>query len=287
MKKLIQRLLLFVITLPLIMVVMVFLPYRNHLAANLIVVVLSALGAVEFAAMMSKKTGGVSPREAGILGSLGPAAMTMTMSFDLNFYVFPGVLMAGFSWLLLSRIFSPPDKFAGSLDHIISGFAVIIYPGLFMSWIILMVQFFHADLVILGFFLMVVACDSGAWALGMLLGGNNRGILPASPNKSVAGFIGGFAGSILIGLGAVRFFPVAFTSQIMPSPWAGIILGFLSAGAASLGDLAESVMKRSSAIKDSGGLVPGRGGILDSIDSLAMAAPVYYGLYRFFFMRTL
>ncbi|MDR0387105.1 MAG: phosphatidate cytidylyltransferase, partial [Treponema sp.] len=117
-----------------------------------------------------------------------------------------------------------------------------------------------------------------------LFGGNNRGIIPASPNKSVAGFIGGFTGSILIGLGAAWFFPAAFSSTVMPSLWAGVILGFVSAAAASLGDLAESVMKRSSSIKDSGGLIPGRGGVLDSIDSIAMAAPVYYGLYRFLFM---
>ncbi|MDR2246642.1 MAG: phosphatidate cytidylyltransferase, partial [Treponema sp.] len=208
---------------------------------------------------------------------------TLTVSFGLSFYVFPGILMAAFSWLLLSQVFTPPEKFNTSLHHIVSGLAVMIYPGFFMCWIIQMARFLHADLVILGFFFIVVASDSAAWAIGMLFGGNNRGILPASPNKSVAGFIGGFAGSILIGLGAARFFPVAFSSSILPSLWAGVILGFVSVVAASLGDLAESVMKRSSSIKDSGGLIPGRGGVLDSIDSLAMAAPVYYGLYRFLF----
>lgn len=284
MKKLIQRILLFVITVPLVMVVVVFLPYRSYLATSFIVIVLSALGSVEFAAMLNKKNGAVSTREAGILGALGPAAMTLTVSFGLSFYVFPGVLMAAFSWLLLSQVFTPPEKFNNSLYHIISGFAVMIYPGFFMSWIILMVHFLHANLVILGFFFIVVANDSVAWAMGMLFGGNNRGIIPASPNKSVAGFIGGFAGSILIGLGAAWFFPAAFSSTILPSLLAGVILGFVSAAAASLGDLAESVMKRSSSIKDSGGLIPGRGGVLDSIDSIAMAAPVYYGLYRFLFM---
>jgi phosphatidate cytidylyltransferase len=61
------------------------------------------------------------------------------------------------------------------------------------------------------------------------------------------------------------------------------MLGLLSGAAATLGDLAESVMKRSSDIKDSGSIVPGRGGALDSIDSIALAAPVFYGLYRLLF----
>ncbi|MDR3130202.1 MAG: phosphatidate cytidylyltransferase [Treponema sp.] len=284
MKKLIQRLLLFIITLPLVVVIVLFLPYRNYLAANVIVVILSALGAGEFADMLNRKSITLSKGEARILGALGPAVMTLAVSFSLQFYVFAGAIMAAFIWLLLSRVFTSPDKFGYSLDRIISGFAIMIYPGLFMLWIILMARLFHASLVILVFFFIVVANDSVAWAAGMLFGKNNRGIIPASPNKSVAGFIGGFAGSILVGISATRFFPSVFISNLIPSPWAGVILGFISAAAASMGDLAESIMKRSSAIKDSGEIVPGRGGVLDSIDSMAMAAPVYYGLYRALFM---
>ncbi|MDR0387304.1 MAG: phosphatidate cytidylyltransferase [Treponema sp.] len=284
MKKLVQRLLLFIITLPLIAVIVIFLPYRSYLAVNIIVVILSALGAGEFAAMLNKKGRVITGGEACVLGAAGPAVATLTVSFGLNFYVSSGILMAAFAWVLLSRVFTAPDKFKSSLDYITSGFAVLIYPGFFMMWIILMIRFLHTNLVILGFFFMVVASDSVGWTAGMLFGANNRGIIPASPNKSVAGFIGGFTGSVLIGMGAARFFPAAFTSKVMPSLWAGAALGFVSAAAASLGDLAESVMKRSSGIKDSGGLIPGRGGVLDSIDSIAMAAPVYYGLYRFLFM---
>jgi phosphatidate cytidylyltransferase len=284
MKKLVQRLLLFIITLPLFGAIVALLPYRNYLAANTVVVILSALGAFEFAVMLNKKTNAISQGKALVLGSLGPAAITLTVSFGINFYIFPGILMAAFAGLFLPHIFTRPDKFKNSLEHIISGFAVMIYPGFFMIWIILMTHFSHADIVILGFFFIVVACDSAAWAMGILFGKNNRGIIPASPNKSIAGFIGGFAGSILISVGAVWLFPAVFLSKFMPSLWAGAILGFVSAAAASLGDLAESVMKRSSKIKDSGDIIPGRGGILDSIDSIAMAAPVYYGLYRLLFM---
>jgi phosphatidate cytidylyltransferase len=66
-------------------------------------------------------------------------------------------------------------------------------------------------------------------------------------------------------------------------PLAGILLSFVSGLAGTLGDLGESAMKRSADIKDSGTIIPGRGGILDTVDSIALAAPVYYGLYRLLF----
>jgi phosphatidate cytidylyltransferase len=189
----------------------------------------------------------------------------------------------GVSWPLVSRVFSSSRKLPDILTFILAAFAVIIYPGIFMLWIIRMALFPRASLVILIFLFMVFANDSAAWAVGMLFGKGNRNIIPVSPNKSVAGFIGGLTASILIGLGAALLIPEVFKARIIPAVPSGIILGFLSGIAAALGDLAESALKRSSSIKDSGTLIPGRGGILDSIDSIAMAAPVYYGLYRLLF----
>jgi phosphatidate cytidylyltransferase len=126
--------------------------------------------------------------------------------------------------------------------------------------------------------------DAAAWAAGLFLGKGNRGIIPASPNKSAAGFAGGLLASVVIGAGASCLIPEIFSSPRMPSLPAGAILGLMTGAAATLGDLGESVLKRSAGLKDSGFIIPGRGGILDSIDSLAAAAPVYYILYRLLFM---
>jgi phosphatidate cytidylyltransferase len=138
-------------------------------------------------------------------------------------------------------------------------------------------------MVILVFLLMVFANDSLAWAAGMLFGKGNRGIIAASPNKSIAGFIGGLIAAVLAGIGGAYFLPGAFVSRYLHPVFAGGLLGFLTGAAGSLGDLAESALKRSSGIKDSGALIPGRGGVLDSIDSVALAAPVFYVAYRVFF----
>jgi phosphatidate cytidylyltransferase len=282
MNKLVQRLLVFIIGLPLVVALVLCLPQKNHLAVNVTVIILSALGAVEFADMLRKKGPAVSPWEAGILGGLAPAAMTLMVSFGFGGQSISLVLALGASWLLVSRVFTAADQFDPALSRIGSGFAVMIYPGLFLAWIVRMSLIPRSDVIILLFLLTIIANDSAAWAMGMLFGKGNRGIIPASPNKSVAGFIGGFAASILVGLGAARFAPETFPARL-GGPLSGIILGFVSGLAGTLGDLGESAMKRSAAIKDSGTIIPGRGGILDTVDSIALAAPVYYGLCRLLF----
>ncbi|MDR0721824.1 MAG: phosphatidate cytidylyltransferase [Treponema sp.] len=283
MKKLIERLLLFVIGLPLVIGIVVLLPYKHHLAVNLVVILLSALGAGEFAVFLKKNHKPITVREALILGAVNPLAVTLTVSFDLQAPIIPGMFILGASWFLVSRIFAGEDKLKDVMDRVAAGCAVLVYPGLFMAWIIKMSRLVHADRVILMFLLMVIANDSVAWVTGMLWGKGNQGIIHASPHKSVAGFIGGLIASIIVGLGAVFFIPEAFSPRRVPSAWAGMALGLISGIAACLGDLGESAMKRSVNMKDSGTLMPGRGGVLDSIDSLCLAAPVYYASYWLLF----
>ncbi|MDR2134253.1 MAG: phosphatidate cytidylyltransferase [Treponema sp.] len=286
MKKLIQRLLVFIAGLPLIFAIVYFLPHYNQLALNIAVVVSSALGALEFSLMLKKKNLVISRAEALVLGALGPAAMTAASALNLDCSLLYAVFLGGVSWLLISGIFyraETLDRFTGRLC---AGFCVLIYPGLFMEWIIRMGLFEKSREIILVFLAMVFANDSLAWASGMLFGKGNRGVIPASPNKSAAGFIGGTAASVLAGAWAALCLPGVFIPRRVPALAAGMILGLLSGAAASLGDLGESAIKRSSGIKDSGFIIPGRGGMLDSIDSIALAAPVFYHACRILFVQS-
>jgi phosphatidate cytidylyltransferase len=283
MKTLIQRLLLFFIGLPVVAWVVFFLPHYNNLAVNLIILVLSTLGSVEFAGMLRKRSLLISNLEAAILGGLSPLTVLVNVSFFPGAWAVPVSIMAGVSWLLVSRIFSPEGKFEDSLNKMAAGFSVIIYPGLFMIWLMKITLLDHAEILLLSFLLLVISNDSAGWAIGMIFGRNNQGIVAASPNKSRAGFIGGFLASTAVGIGVVYCASPVFPARFFPRMFTGALLGLVCAIAGSLGDLAESVMKRSAVIKDSGTIVPGRGGILDCIDSIALTAPVFYGLYRLLF----
>ena len=283
MKKIFERLIVFIIGLPVLLSIAVFFPQRNHLLLNLTVIAFSVLGAVEFRNILSHKNFSLSAGEAVILGAISPAAWTVVVSFGVEGQIVPGAFILGALWLLASGILTSKKKLDSCIGRITAGFAVMIYPGLFLAWIVQMAVFAHASMVILVFFLVVLLNDAAAWLTGMLLGKTNRGVFPASPNKSIAGFTGGLAASVGTGILAVLFIPDAYTAKVIHSIPAGILLGLAAGVAATLGDLGESVIKRSAGVKDSGSLILGRGGALDSIDSLALAAPIYYLVYQVLF----
>ena len=283
MKKLAQRLLVFLIGIPLIVILVLFLPYYHNLALNVVIIIFTAIGAVEFSTMLEKKHLKISRIEAAILGALAPAVETLSLVFNCSRLSVPFFLMAGLFWVLLSRIFSRLDAIENFAGRLAAGSSVLIYPGVFLFWLVRMSEWKNSGIIILIFLLVTIGSDSAAWLAGILFGKRNRGIVPVSPNKSIAGFITGIFASIVIGLFGVYFFPLAFRSSFFPPLAAGALLGFCTGLAAILGDLGESVLKRSAGLKDSGVLMPGRGGILDSIDSISLAAPVFYIAHRLLF----
>lgn len=120
------------------------------------------------------------------------------------------------------------------------------------------------------FALMTLGNDSLAWFFGMSLG-KRRNIVQVSPNKSLAGFIGGFLGSLAVGALCFFLFPKIGGRGL---PALLVTAGFVGVSTI-FGDLVESAMKRSAGVKDSSAVVPGRGGVLDSVDSLLFSAPVF------------
>jgi phosphatidate cytidylyltransferase len=287
MKKIVQRLLIFFFGLPIIVAIVLLLPYYNHLAFNILTVLFSALGAAELSILLAQKKLHIPKVEAAVLGALPPLAMLMTVCFGFNGLLLPAVIATAVSWLLVSKILSRGDALNDSINRLAAGLTVLLYPGILLTWIVRMSHLRHnTNHIILTFLCLVFSSDSLAWTAGMLFGKGNQGVIPASPNKSVAGFIGGFIAPLLVGMGSAMLFPGVFVPKYaMPAPAAGVVLGLITGIAATLGDLGESTLKRSSGLKDSGGIIPGRGGVLDSIDSISLAAPVFYLAFRLLFKK--
>jgi phosphatidate cytidylyltransferase len=289
-KKLIGRLLIFFIGIPASIALFAFFPYRNHLAGNILVIVFCGLGAVELSGMLKKKNLSISRIKAGIFGAVVPVGMTLWVSFDVGPLVIPALVAANSGWMLVSGVFvSVKQEAAGktphdALNHAAAGFAAMFYPSFFLSWIILMNRLPNSTTLIIAFLCVVFANDSLAWTAGLLFGRTNQGIFAVSPNKSAAGFIGGLLASVAAGIFLVSALPQVFNPARFPPLVSGLVLGMFTGVAAVLGDLAESALKRDAGVKDSGGLIPGRGGILDSCDSLALSAPVFYVVYRLLFV---
>lgn len=131
------------------------------------------------------------------------------------------------------------------------------------------------------FFPLVVTwlCDSFAMWGGKMIGGPK--LMPTvSPGKTRSGAVAGLIGGVVT---ALLYVPLALVpvGRAFPLPLAAG-MGLVIAVVAQVGDLAESLLKRSAGVKDSSGLIPGHGGVLDRLDSLYFVLPITALLYRAF-----
>jgi phosphatidate cytidylyltransferase len=124
--------------------------------------------------------------------------------------------------------------------------------------------------------LLTWASDIGAYFVGRAIG--RRKLIPSvSPGKTIAGAVGGLAASVLVAwIGGRVLLPRV--AQLALSPAGAVLFGAAISVAAQIGDLFESLVKREAGVKNSSGLLPGHGGVLDRFDSLFFALPVAYGL---------
>lgn len=127
------------------------------------------------------------------------------------------------------------------------------------------------SLFLLMLFVIIWINDTGAYCTGSLLG-KHKMFPRVSPGKSWEGLVGGALFAIA-GLFAYTY----FTGILASSPWLlKAVLALLIVACATLGDLTESLLKRTLGVKDSGKFMPGHGGVLDRFDSILLATPVIY-----------
>lgn len=285
MSKVFSRLLIFFIGLPLCCVIALW-PVLNHLPMHLVIIASSVLGAMELYSIFKVHTPllpkplvvictGLLPAVACICRVVPAVSNSLPLGGDIVTYLFIAVFIV----FLAAEVFTAKE-FKNSNSKLAASSFILVYCGILPTFVSKMTIANVGGLdasgpLIIIFLLMVFLCDSLAWFFGVLLGKNNRGFVKASPNKSIAGFAGGFLGSVLAGvLGYFIWKPIFVASSC--SIVKMVITGVLIALTGIVGDLTESIFKRSSGVKDSGNIVIGRGGVLDSIDSILLAAPVYY-----------
>lgn len=153
-------------------------------------------------------------------------------------------------------------------DRLNTSIIAIVYGGLMFSFLPLLKRGFGGDLIVL-ILLTAWLSDTGGYFAGKYLG--KRKLYEAvSPKKTWAGSVGGIA-VVLVGAAVFRHF------RMPHLPWIDLVL-LCGPGAAlgQLGDLCESLVKRSRGVKDSGSILPGHGGILDRVDAILFIAPYFF-----------
>ena len=184
----------------------------------------------------------------------------------------PLVLMTAFAWWLLAALLVmvyPRGIIFWTRNKVVKGLMGIMV--LLPCWVALSYirNTEQGTIVLLYLFILIWGADSAAYFVGKKWG-TTKLAPKVSPGKSVQGATGAILFAILITIGG------AFSSDLTT----GLLLYAVGLAVATvvfsiLGDLFESMFKREAGLKDSGNILPGHGGLLDRIDSLTAAAPVY------------
>ncbi len=270
MKGLISRLLIFFLGIPAIVAVTYFFRQNNGMGISLLTCLFSGLGGIEVSMLFPAGRKKLRMAVAFIIALSIPLTDYLVGLKILPASAFSLVIAALVLVVMTREIFRKTEAIPAILERLSALFFPILYPGFLAIFIIRIGQQANNLPLFLLFFSICFGNDSAAWFFGMLLG-KKRNVIPVSPNKSIAGFLGGMATSTLLPLAFTLARPDIYAGAL----WKYLLLGFFSGLAVVFGDLAESAIKRSAGVKDSGSLIPGRGGVLDSIDSLLFAAPVF------------
>ena len=182
----------------------------------------------------------------------------------------PLALMVALAATVLATIFwRMPSGSIGFVRDVTTGVFLVGYVPMLAAFAILLVRPEEDGAQRVGiFFFVVVASDVGGYVVGVLFG--KHPMAPTiSPKKSWEGFAGSTLACIGAGIGSVVWL-------LDGHWWVGAIVGAVAVLTATVGDLAESMIKRDLGIKDMSNLLPGHGGLMDRLDSLLATAPAVW-----------
>jgi phosphatidate cytidylyltransferase len=231
-----------------------------------LVLVAAAIAADELFRMTHP--GDAVARAIGVACTLGACAVTYQCSSDARalLAMLAAVTLIG----LLTPLWRLGDMQTAAL-RTLAGVAGPFYIGSLLAMLALLRRDGHDDGGKLVFMSLTFSwlADTGGYFFGRFLG-KTKLYEAVSPKKTRAGFVGALVGASLGAcIASLWYLPALPLAHALP-------LGLFAGAVGQLGDLVESLLKRSTGIKDSGGIVPGHGGMLDRIDALIVVSPIVY-----------
>lgn len=258
-----------IVILAVVFVCIQYLPSLGFLLA-IQVVILAAL--LEFYFLPRKKN--IFPHK--ILGSI------LAVSIGLSFYFTAISLeMVLYAWLLISGIyFFVSMNSLEKMMHFPKMISLTLFGAIYVSFTlnhIFLIREDYGPFFVYFLLFTIVAGDSAAFTFGKLFGKHPMTPL-ASPKKTWEGSVIGILFACLGGM--VVHFSILRETSLMKA----VVFAFLVHAVAQISDPLESLFKRAAGVKDSSNILPGHGGFLDRIDSLILAAPLFYYLLTLFGM---
>ncbi len=185
--------------------------------------------------------------------------------------IFPAVVAGAF--VLVAGTLVVQRRIEDATASVASSMLGVVYVGLLFAYVVVLRRMAFGTRLVLGLVLMTAINDVGSYALGAWRG--KRALAPSvSPGKTWEGLLGGTLATMIAAVSLAALSDPPFDRG------RALILGAVVAMAAPLGDLVESMLKRDADAKDAGRLLPGHGGVLDRIDSVLLAAPLFFYAYR-------
>ncbi|MDH6144720.1 phosphatidate cytidylyltransferase [Kitasatospora sp. GP30] len=234
----------------------------------IVVVAAASVGVKELTSRLAERKGIEVPLPPLLLGGLA----MLTSAYWIGLQGAAASLALTALALMIWRMSRPPEDY---LRDITAGVFTAFYVPFLASFVAVMLSAHDGPQRIVLFLVVTICSDTGAYAVGYKFGRTK--LAPTiSPGKTREGLAGGIGLSMLAG--------ALLMSWLIDGGhwWQGLILGGCAAVIATLGDLAESMIKRDLGIKDMGTLLPGHGGIMDRLDSLLPTAPVVWLLLTAF-----
>ena len=178
------------------------------------------------------------------------------------------LLVIPLTGIFILELFRETESPFANMGYTFLGLLFAIVPFIFFHTLAFVTNVGFNAHIPLAFLFMLWANDTGAYLVGRQFG-RTKLFERHSPKKTWEGFIGGILISVLVGY----IISIYFTEL----PWRNwVSIAIIISTIGTLGDLVESMFKRSINIKDSGGILPGHGGLLDRFDGLLLAAPVVF-----------